>query len=252
MLEIWGFNNSGDKTYVGIKNQDTSVTAQFTLPAGATSLSTGPGFAPANSGGKVLYSMPLIPGLTSLSLMYIIPYQSGDVVISRKTDHAVGKFGILIPEKGVEAKSVALKQSDSMNIQDTKYLYFVGSDLPAGKDMDLALKISPQAGTTSSAVASRTSSSTVPWPWLLVAVSGLGLIVTIAYPRLKRRPAAAGGRGHVTRDIDVEQEALLDQIASLDDQFEAGRIAEQEYRDKRARTKARLVQLRTAMKSENE
>jgi hypothetical protein len=82
---------------------------------------------------------------------------------------------------------------------------------------------------------------------VLVAVLAVGLLVAVIYPRLRRpKAAAAAGGAGVGTDIDVEEEVLLERIARLDDRFEAGEIPEADYRERRAKAKARLIAMKKA------
>ena len=252
VLEVWAFNNSGDRTYIGA--DDTGATAQFTLPAGATNFSGSPGVVADSTTGIVTDALPIIPGADSTGFSYTLSYQGSNANIAMKADYDTPSFGILVPQNGVVAKSTTLTQSPPQSIQGTTYLYFTGSDLKSGQIVDFALTVSPSAYSTpptsnpSSAAPSSATASLLkrPWLWVLVAVLGVGLLFALVYPRLKRDRAtvAASGSGS-DRSIDIEEEVLLERIARLDDRFDAGEINEAEYKERRAKVKASLL----AMKS---
>lgn len=239
VMEVWKFINMGVKTYIGTRGKTARATLKFTLPQGASSVSPGEGFAPETADNGIVDTSAIPPGVTTVSFSYIIPYQGSDITISRKTDYAVASFGLLVQDSGVKVKSVALTPKDPLDMGGTKYLYFTAQNLSRGTDLDASF-----AGVSRPSVAVSGSSS--PWPWLAAGAAVLGLIVTVAYPRLRKKQALAHSPYDDMQSLSVaqtpnEENALIRELASLDDDHEAGRIKDAEYRTRRARTKARLL-----------
>jgi hypothetical protein len=79
--------------------------------------------------------------------------------------------------------------------------------------------------------------ATIDWRILLgiglIVVGGVGLVL---WQRgQKKQPVA--------RSVEIQKEALIDQIAALDDEFAEGKIDEINYKAKRAKLKDKLVKL---------
>jgi hypothetical protein len=76
-----------------------------------------------------------------------------------------------------------------------------------------------------------------------LVILGAAVVVAIAlliYPILRKRAADAEDEEY---DENDPRQNLLQGIADLDDAFEAGEIAETEYKDKRAALKAKLAEM---------
>jgi hypothetical protein len=243
IMEIWSFNNTGDRTYIGAAANVTQPTAQFTLPSGATNFNGNTGVSLNDTTGIVTDTLPIIPGASSVAFTYDWAYQGNNAAITLKTDYPTPTFSVLAPQIGIAAKSTTLTQGTPQDFQGTTYLYLTGRNLKSGQNVDIALTISPAAFSTTTSGSSNGLLSSIPWVWVLVAVLALGIVALIAYPRLKRQGVPVRpGRTEVTGS-DPEEDALLEKLARLDDKFDAGELPEQEYRERRARTKERLVYL---------
>ncbi len=79
-----------------------------------------------------------------------------------------------------------------------------------------------------------------PFDWRIVLGVGLvivGVVGLVLWQRSeKKKPAAA-------ENTDAQREALIDQIAALDDEFADGQIDEINYKAKRAKLKEKLLKL---------
>ncbi|MEW6033936.1 MAG: carboxypeptidase-like regulatory domain-containing protein [Chloroflexota bacterium] len=241
VLEVWRFVNAGDRTYIGSLVKETRHTLQFTLPRGAQDILSGDGFDPQFTDSGMADTLPLPPGIRDISFTYLIPYSSASMTVSRQTDYPVVSFGLLVQDKGVQVKTVALAPSEPLTIADSRFLYFVGQNLARGTDIDISL-----TGLPMPAPDGTSSSEGVPWQWLAGTAVALALILgAAAYARLRRGPgtiAIQAPKG-IADAPESEREALLLQIASLDNDFDAGRVGEQEYRARRSQLKARVIEL---------
>ncbi|HLC22961.1 MAG TPA: hypothetical protein VJL08_00720, partial [Dehalococcoidia bacterium] len=245
VLEVWRFSNTGTKTYIGTQGKTGRVTLRFTLPAGATAVSPGEGFAPETIDTGIADTMAVPPGLTDISFSYVVPYVGSSVTLSRKADYAIANFGLLVQDAGGTVKSVALAKSDPLDMGGAKFQYFTAKNLSRGADIDASIT---GLGASSGSANSALPSQGFPWPWLLVGVLALALLATLAYPQLKKRQAlaqSAAGRAlpQGATQEPSEEKALLRQMAQLDDEYEAGKIKEPDYQLRRFETKARLMEI---------
>jgi hypothetical protein len=74
-----------------------------------------------------------------------------------------------------------------------------------------------------------------------IGLAGVGLLLGAAYPLLRRRRAQSPAR--TSGSANGDWESLVEAIAALDDEFEAGNLSEAEYRRQRAEKKARLQKM---------
>ncbi|MDP2931464.1 MAG: carboxypeptidase-like regulatory domain-containing protein [Chloroflexota bacterium] len=241
VLEVWRFSNVGTSTFIGTKGKTARATLRFTLPTGATSLSPGQGFTPETTPTGVVSTAAVPPGVTDINFTYVIPYQGSGVTISRKTDYPIANFRLLVQDTGVKVTSSALAPAPPQMINGTNYLDFTAGNLAKGVDLDASF-----SGIVKPSAASPEAS--FPWPWLLGGVAMLVLVVAVAYPQLKKRQALSGlptarAAPEPVLPASGQEDALLRELARLDDSYEAGIIKEGEYRTRRAKAKASLMEI---------
>jgi hypothetical protein len=106
-----------------------------------------------------------------------------------------------------------------------------GDNIPAGSTVPVL--ISNLAGGDNSALVRK----------VVFGLGGIAALFLLALPFIRRRGAGLkGGReGGETEYIASERLARLEEIADLDDAFEAGEIPEDEYRAERSVLKAKLM-----------
>ena len=234
--EIWRFSNIGDRTFIGTRGKTAGTTLRFTLPAGATYLSPGPASSIETTGTGVASNVAVPPGITDVTFSYFIPYQGSSMTILRKTNYPIANFSLLVEDAGVKVTSTALTSGTPQMMNGTNFLYFTANNVAANTELDAALSgiINP------SAASSETFSL---WPWMLGGVGMLGLVVTVAYSQLKKKQTTTVSPAPSDRSSgQSDEDALLMELAQLDDAYEAGTTGENEYRAQRARAKARLIE----------
>lgn len=254
VIEAWGFRNSGDTTYVGAGGSSgAATTLTFSLPAGATSVkSQTPNLTP--TGGSLVYSGAVTAGAnpTVISYDYIIPY-APQLTITRTIDYATSNFALIFQDVGVKVTSTALTKGTAPASVPSGFLYFSGSNLAKGSDVDVSVSgLTPTSGGTTGGSGVRS----FPWPWIAAAALAVALAIVLLYPRFKRRPAAVAVEADEGAPLQtsagelpaVDEKALLQEMANLDDAFETGALKEDEYRARRAQAKASLMQIYTRKK----
>jgi hypothetical protein len=103
------------------------------------------------------------------------------------------------------------------------------TDLPAGSVLSLVLEGTPRAPESASAslVGGNTSE-------LLIGAGAAVVVIALGALAVRRWQTGAA-------DQEADQDELLQLLADLDDEFEAGDIDEQEYHRERAALKAELA-----------
>ncbi|MEK7354570.1 MAG: carboxypeptidase-like regulatory domain-containing protein [Chloroflexota bacterium] len=238
--EIWRFSNIGDKTFIGTQGK-TSGTLRFTLPSGATSLSPGPGSAIKMTGTGAVSTMTVPPGVTDINFSYFIPYQGSSMMILRKTDYPIASFSLLVQDTGVKVTSVAMTPASPQMMDGTNFLYFTANNLARDIELDASLSgiVNPSAASPS---------APFPWPWLLAGGAMLGLMVTVAYSQMKKKQTTTDSPASQPAPLAIssgqsDEDALLMELARLDDAYEAGTIDEKKYRALRAQIKTSLIEV---------
>jgi hypothetical protein len=236
--QLFIVSNLGDRAYLGADG--TSL--HLPLPAGATNVrfqdgelggryqSTSGGFADTEA---------IAPGMGTAQILvsYDLPYDGKKLDVSLPMAYPVKSVNVLVPDPGPKLASSQLTSAGSRQTQGGNMLNYVGGSLAAGAS--LALQISGAANTATTG--GTPSDSTSP-PWVLIASAALLLMAVsiVVFVWLRQRREAAE---ETVEDPAMRREELLNAIAELDDNFEAGNVAEADYRRQRAEFKAELVEL---------
>jgi hypothetical protein len=252
VLQIVQLQNSGDRTYVG----DTSIgphriTLSLPILDGATDIQFDSQDADSTTirGTNILsYTLPFQPGNDQIVYNYTIPFNPPTYALSLKLPFDVLQYQLLLADVGATVTSTQLSAPTTFPTQSGQnYLMSTASNLTKGTVIKAtfnnlpATASSPNPTTTGS---NPPSSSPAPVDSNSQAI-GLGVlglaavaaILLIAYPLIRRR-ANRAAVASTNRRME-----LLQEIADLDDDFEAGKVTESTYKEERARLKTKLTEL---------
>jgi hypothetical protein len=177
--------------------------------------------------------MPLRPGTgsTILLLRYSLPYEDG-LSLTQSVLYPVDGVNLVLPEVGVsltgDSEWVDMGQQA---LEVGSFRSFSHGPIAAGDSFTLALDGEPRL-TSGGSAAARPSNTTE----LVVGGAAL-LIVAVVAALLVRswRPRQA--------EEALDRDALLEEIADLDDAYDNGEISEKEYRRERQALKEQLMAL---------
>ena len=161
----------------------------------------------------------------------MLAYSPPTYLFSRAVDYPTDGLILYVEDVGgLELTSKQLTAAEPIIAQDgTRFLQFVGQDLTANSDLTITI-----SAPTISVLTPTDYQSAFRWVGVALIVLALGFC--FSYPMLRRRLPKWGA-------VSPEARELLLEIAKLDDDFEAGRITEEEYRRLRSQKKARAVEL---------
>jgi mono/diheme cytochrome c family protein len=238
--EIVIVSNSGDKVVMMPKGGPPPV--QIILPASATNLLFDDGSTLANSSRYVATSngfgdtSSILPGDSQNQIIYIfdIPYNR-NIDFSQAYTLPVASGSVLVPE-GVQVSGDGLTPGTSRTLQGVVLTSSVFQNLPAGQALAFTVSGQPKTSTA-------TGSDTASRNGLLIGIGALGiaLLGVGAWLFLRQRraekelEAELEGIPAIQNDDDV-----LDAIIALDDQYRAGNIPEEAYRQRRQELKDQL------------
>jgi hypothetical protein len=161
---------------------------------------------------------------------YELPYEDG-LSLSHLVNYDTSRVNLVLPDFGVELADAADWQAGGQtDMGGTSVSTFGQSNLSAGSEVTLVLEGTPRAPQTSSA-ASFVGGNTSE---LLIGAGAAVLVIGLGAVVVRRWQTSAP-------DQEADQEELLQLLADLDDEFEAGEIEEQEYRRERDGLKAELA-----------
>ena len=198
--------------------------------------------------GVLTYTLPIGPGKDQILFQYEVPFTPPTYEFNLPLLHDVARFGLYAVDIGETIQSQQLSPTPSPmgDVPNApKLIAMAGDKFTAGTTIKATIDKLPaaaaQPGQTPSAVLP-TALPVSPQTIGLV-ILGAAVVVAIAlliYPILRKRAADAEDEEY---DENDPRQNLLQGIADLDDAFEAGEIAETEYKDKRAALKAKLAEM---------
>ncbi len=235
IAEVYSVDNRSDRAYVA----KTLQSLRFALPSDATNIRfDGPGIgARFMRDGDILIDMDaVIPGAraSSLTLIYDIPYRNNKI-IEREMFYPLQKWDVVLPSKELRATGAGLVDRGPQQVQNTTFNLFVADKgLVAAGKIRFELIGQPRA-------------AAVPGSDNLSIGIGVGLLVLslglLYLAVLRGRVLRAGGSPAISGDKVVRQ-ALLQAVADLDDDFEAGKLAEADYHQQREALLSHLAPLK--------
>lgn len=224
--EVYVLSNSADRVVA----DPGQPILHFSLPAGATQFSADPNLPadvliPSGDGLNFFGSLPAASqGAQSIAFSYILP--KGSTVLDRAASFPIDVVNLLV-QGDTQTIRVSSDRFASQGVRDFEgnpYQLFQANGLTAGQIVPL--KIEP-AGTT------------IDWRILL----GIGLVVVGAVGLILWQRGQKKQRLATDRSVAIQKEALIDQIAALDDEFAEGKIDEVNYKAKRTKLKDKLIKL---------
>jgi hypothetical protein len=233
--EIWVFSNRGDRTVVLPAGQ---ALLEVVLPEGAQVREVGGSdpldlFTQTDRG--FAYTTALLPGegTAQMGVAFDVPY-GGDLRISQPLEIPVESVVVLTEESGMElgGRGVVLAGTLGPEVAGRSLREYAAGPLGRGETLQLRL-------------------STHAFPWGL-AIGAAAIVTALAVTGLwwfRWRGGRVGGDEGSVAEEAPEREAeplrleFLRKMAELDDAFEAGTIAEGDYRSQRDQLKRRLLAL---------
>lgn len=247
--QIVAFENSSDRVYIG-KQLAGPHRATLTLPLLPKAINVE--FDDPNVGQTVLegdgvmtYTLPIGPGKDQVVYQYAVPFTPPTYDLNILLPYDTARVGIFMIDVGATIQSTQLLPTAApMNsVQGApKFIAVAGEKFAAGTTIQAKFNnlpaTTPQSGSgTAPAVAITDNTQMIGLAVLGFAI--VAAVILLALPMLRRRQAA-----HVVaEELKNERMELLQDIADLDDDFEAGKITEDEYTQERAALKAKLLEL---------
>ncbi len=274
--ENFFFENLGLTTYVGTLRANGSKpnALRFSLPNNARSLSLSSGFdgyqvIQVDSGFASNVGLP--PGTSQFAFSFQVPYTTSSYDFSYTAVYPTVDLSLLVP-LNIHASSAGMDSQGPVNTNQRTYQQFKTQKLLAGDQIHVQLEGLPvhQPAPNPSPLNQNTL-------WVIVALLLMLAIVGVTWfiYRFSRRqaPSTQKQTSHTARrggasphpslrsgeGAEVEaarpaspnahtsskdqQERLLQELLDLDTAYEAGKIKQAEYWERRARTKARLRSL---------
>lgn len=253
VLHVLSFNNSSDRAYVTSQTLEDGrpIALIISLPPGAiiTGFGESGRYAVAQEQFAVVDTLPVLPGEGHLlQIIYLLDY-GGDAIIEQELNYPVaGPVRLLVRPPNLQ---VAGEQFPSLGTEEvgTNVFAAYGGDLELSAGDVLSFRL---AGAGVPITQQGVPLEAVPTSTLPVLIIGgiIAEIILIAglyvwYRRRKARQTAESAPMNGQRErID----ALVQQIAELDTEFEAGKMDADTYQTTRSALKTELARLMNTAK----
>ena len=228
--EYYLFVNQSDMTYIGSRVDEGTGTLEFYVPQEATDIQLSTGLVSnyvVDSKEGIADTMPLLPGNREIAFSYRIPYKGANYNLVNKVYYLTDGYNLLIEGNGAQVTSDDLDPGEPMQMGDVQFDYLFREELSPGTV--ITARFSDLPGSESGGV-----SNWLAWVLGLVVI---GFVAIFVWRRKKAVSVVTAS------DIGKNGQALLTELAELDDAFENGSLAENEYRKLRSEKKNALVKL---------
>jgi uncharacterized membrane protein len=244
ILSVINVNNTGDRIWIP-DLEDPGLTGldllRFNLPDGFSDLSieselpTGnileidTGFAMTN---------PIPPGEAAILISYIIPYKGDGFDFGLKLPYGADEVRMLLPDDAGEISAEGLGSPASVVVAESVFNSVEGNNFAVGEVIEIHFSGLPQPTplqSLSEFFEGRTYVIVIIW---VVGIALLGILGFALYSSRKGSDLSSDDDDEIADRADV-----LNEIAALDDEFEANNIDEDEYNERRDELKRLAMEL---------
>lgn len=225
-----GVTNASDRAYIGTAPNEGAPRRSLAipLPPGVDSVQYLDGLTPEEAtleAAGIFFLVPLLPGPREILLRYSIPITADRYLFTWQPEYAVDQFDILLRGLPAEAGAGLQKDESAVNFQGQDFRRLTARHVAPGARLEAIVQGLPFFDT---ARAMR---------WAALAIGAVfGVVLVGLALSSSRRPAR-------TATMSVQRERLLEDVADLDESFDAGKVTANVYRDQRWRKLSRLLDL---------
>ncbi|MFW6075099.1 MAG: carboxypeptidase-like regulatory domain-containing protein [Chloroflexota bacterium] len=230
VLDVIVLELEGDQAFVA---NDDGRSVEFPVPRNAAQITPFPGadfdFGNASIEGATVYaSSPLLPGQSTATLGYTIPYTGQRLPVELQAAYDADELRILIPDQvnDVTVAGGSLTPQGEETIGSQNYRLWTLENFSAGTRLNIAYENLPQ-----SAVQPNTLSKLEPTIVSIIAILGAtGVIAVIVTKRgLLSQPQSLAHEPEFHADPN-DRATLVEQLRALEAAHEQGAIDPAEYR----------------------
>jgi hypothetical protein len=205
------------------------------LPAGATGLrfsnaALGMGLS-RDPGGDLAIAGPIPAGDSGLALRYALPTEPGPVDFVRTFPEGADLLTLLVADTGLVPETERLHRRRPIRTEDRSYLHLEAFGIGRGEEVSVTLRPLP-----------------VPEPLPGLASTGFVLAVAVGalfylIAPLREEEGGEAATETAAAETSTERQAVYAAIEALDEDYETGKLSEEDHARMRAELKARAVAL---------
>lgn len=244
-IEFVRVANTGDRTVSpDLSGGPPMGFLRFSLPPGTRDLRVNsdlPSREIISVGSGFAVTSPISPGDHSIEFSYRFPYQSSKLSYRQNLLQGAESYQVMTPEYLSQLQVSPLAYLESVDIQGTGYNVWQASDLEPGDGFLLELANLPSPSLV--AQLRSASGSTAFWIMGIPALMAAALAGLMLFGILTKPPQAApaDSRPLPTTLDPVARAGIIQELARLDQRYEAGEIPEEEYLSQRQRLKDQIL-----------
>ncbi|MBC7809607.1 MAG: hypothetical protein H7175_00575, partial [Burkholderiales bacterium] len=251
VAQVINFRNTSDRLFTSSQPvpEGPYPSVHIVLPPGAVILGFPEGqsrYVTSSDQSTIIDSVPVVPGEDHvIQVVYLVPYadEAGGAIIDQPFDYAVnGPIRLLLSPVSLTASGEGIEVLGPAQVGNSEYQSYGGTlDLAPGESVRYEI-----SGSVSSAASSNTGG--IPagslLPIILIATVGV-LTMAAGFVLWWRGRHASTSNVPPTTVANKERtiDALVKQIAELDEAHQLGQINHDLYRRQRVQLKARLAEL---------
>ena len=245
-IEFVQLTNSGDRTLLpDLANPATLSFLRFALPPLATELnvrSNLPGGDIVSIGTGFAITSPVMPGDHNVEFSFRFPYEGDSISYRQSLPQGADIYQVLLPRGLEQVRVRPLRPAPPANIEGSEFLVWEERGIERGQGVALELVNLPQPS-----LASRlwdAVSGEVFWQIAIPSVVGavLAALLLLGTMRAYRPISLPVGPGRGTSESGLtRRETLVQEAAALDEEFQDGALAEDEYLRRRDALLSRLL-----------
>lgn len=226
--EIVSVRNGAPYTYVG----NGGFTLTITLPDGAGNFSLGPGYG--GIGFTILenvvnLSVPVNPEGESIMYFYDLYVNKHSYNFIRSIDYTAQKLDVILVIPGAGMRSGQLESGQPFIIDEQPYAHLIGENLAKDSQVNMVLENLPLNGVNFLKAG------------LLAAFAFVISAVVIFIFAFVKNNLSEDPEPH--KHLSAKRLDLIREIAALDDDFEKGKVKEDDYRSAREKKKIDLLEV---------
>lgn len=230
--QLFIVSNLGNKTVVG--ETTSAPVLAFSLPSGFSDLSfqdeaPGERFITTADGFADTLPVPPNAGTYQILVSYTLPY-TDRLTFEQRLRYPTAGFNILLPDGGPSLSGPSISEQGTRDVQGAQYRVYASGALEAGDSLTLTISGKPALA----------SSQPLTFNLRNALIGGLSVLLALAIAAFfwAQRRELAAPPPHEPASADE----LLNELATLDDEFAAGKIDEAVYASRREALKRQLRQ----------
>ncbi len=248
VLAVAGIRNDGDRVFEA-DLQDPDLTGldllRFTLPEGYADLSVESDLPAGNTmeiptGFAVTNPVP--PGEYNMLMTYVIGYEGDTLSVPLKLPYGADLVRIMLPEGEGTVSVEGLGTAESIVLNDAVYQAVEGRDISRGTTLNIKFSDLPEPTVFQSF---RDFLSGKTYILIIVWVCAAVLLGLLAYGLISSRKRGASDQKKRKGQPDpaAERRKVVLAIAALDDEHDAGKVNDDDYRSRRDQLKQQALRL---------